>query len=124
MTRAPIFTALRKALAHSLLGFCLSTVYAAVLAAQCANPTPIPDQTTSSGAVTFSDANALTAATVQIQGSATVTFFAANCIRLGPEFHASGTSTTPFHAYLASPNPTVSQNFDGRRVGLKSTGVH
>lgn len=73
------------------------------MAAQCTNPTQVPNQTISSGSQTFSDNNALRAAAVVINGSASVTFAAGNCIELAPGFRATaGSAPTTFHAIVES----------------------
>src|SRR5271157_4548987 len=84
-----------RILARPALCFCACNLLAAVLAAQCSNPTQVPNQTISSGTVNYSDPNALSASNVVINGSASVTFYAGNCIQLLPGFHATaGTAGT------------------------------
>jgi hypothetical protein len=86
------------------LWFCAFNLLAAALAAQCSNPTQVPNQTISSGAYTFSDSNALSASGVVINGSASVTFTAGNCIQLLPGFDAkAGSAGTTFHAQIGTP---------------------
>jgi RHS repeat-associated protein len=78
------------------------------LAAQCSNPTQVPNQTISSGTVNFTDNNALVASNVVINGSASVTFHAGNCIDLQPGFHATaGTAATTFHAWVDTGVPLI-----------------
>ncbi len=101
MGAAPTFAVFAKALVRPALWFCASNLLAAVLAAQCSNPTQVPNQTISSGTVNYSDNNALAASNVIINGSASVTFVAGNCIDLQPGFHATaGTAGTTFHAWV------------------------
>ena len=74
----------------------------------------MPSQTISSGTQTFSDPNALAASNVIINGSASVTFNAVQCIDLQPGFHATaGTAGTTFHAWLIAggtvATPTLTQ---------------
>jgi hypothetical protein len=74
---------------------------AAVARGQCSSPTLVPDQTINSGSANYSDNNVLKAASVVVNGSASVTFFAGHCIELAPGFHATaGTAATTFHAWV------------------------
>lgn len=96
-------------LVRPALWFCACNLLAAVLAAQCSNPTQVPNQTISSGTYNFPDNNALTASNVVINGSASVTFVAGNCIQLLPGFHATaGTAGTTFHAWVETAPAAVS----------------
>jgi hypothetical protein len=81
----------------------------AALAAQCMNPTQVPNQTISSGTATYSDNNALRAIDVVINGSANVSFVAGNCIELKPGFSATAaSSSTTFRAWLGTVQPALS----------------
>ncbi len=83
------------------LWFCASNLVVAAQAAQCSNPTRVPNQTISSGTVSYTDNNQPAASNVIIQGSASVSFVAGNCIHLQPGFHATaGTAGTTFHAWV------------------------
>jgi hypothetical protein len=94
---------------QAALWFCASNLLAATLAAQCSNPTQVPNQTISSGTVNYADNNALAAANVVINGSASVTFVAGNCIELQPGFRATaGTAATTFHAWVESLPSVIS----------------
>jgi hypothetical protein len=102
-----------RGVAKTLLGralwFCACNALAAALSAQCSNPTSVPNQTISSGAVNYSDNNALSASNVIINGSAGVTFVAGNCIQLLPGFHATaGSAGTTFHAWVETAPAAVS----------------
>jgi hypothetical protein len=109
MRTAPTFAVIAKALLWPVLWFCASNLLVAVLAAQCTNPTQVPNQTISSGSPTFSDNNALKATGVIVNGSASVTFVAGNCIELGPGFRATaGTAPTTFHAWVETAPSAVS----------------
>jgi len=69
----------------------------------------VTNQTISSGTATFADNNALSASAVVINGSASVTFVAGNCIQLLPGFHAkAGTAGTTFHAWVETAPSAVS----------------
>jgi hypothetical protein len=98
-----------KTLVRPALWFCACTLMAAALAAQCSNPTQVPNQTISSGTTSYSDNNALAASNVIVNGSASVTFVAGNCIDLQPGFHATaGTAGTTFHAWVETAPADVS----------------
>jgi len=98
-----------KILLRPALGFCACHLLAAALAAQCSNPTQVPNQTISSGTANYSDNNALAASSVVINGSASVTFVAGNCIQLLPGFHAkAGTAGTTFQAWVETAPADVS----------------
>ncbi len=98
-----------SALIRPALWFCACNLLAAALTAQCTSPTQIPNQTISSGTYTFSDNNALQANSVTINGSASVTFLAGNCIHLGPGFRATaGTAPTTFHAWVETAPSVIS----------------
>ena len=101
MRTAPTFAVIAKAVVRTALSFCASNLLVVVLAAQCSNPTQVPNQTISSGTYNFPDNNALAASNVIIYGSASVTFVAGNCIDLQPGFRATaGTAGTTFHAWV------------------------
>ena len=89
------------------LRFCGDNLLVAALAAQCSNPTQVPNQTISSGTYNFPDDNALSATNV-INDSASVTFVAGNGIQLHPGFHAI--------AGLAATTVRVGGNSDIRCV--------
>jgi hypothetical protein len=98
-----------KILVGPALCFCACNVLAAALAAQCSNPTLVPNQTISSGTTNYSDNNALSASSVVINGSASVAFAAGNCIQLLPGFHATaGTAGTTFHSWVETAPAAVS----------------
>ncbi|MGD0777471.1 MAG: hypothetical protein ABSC05_32155 [Candidatus Solibacter sp.] len=100
-----------KILVRSALWFCACNVLAAALAAQCSNPTQVPDGTYTSGDHSQVDNNALSAANVVLNGGATATFVAGNCIQLLPNFHASAigaTVPTTFHAWVETAPADVS----------------
>ena len=86
MRTAPALAGVARAAARAALWFCATNLLTAVLAAQCSNPTLVPNQTISSGTHNFPDNNALAASNVIINGSASVTFVAGNCIDLQPGF--------------------------------------
>jgi hypothetical protein len=91
------------------LWFCACNLLAAVLAAQCSNPTRVPDGTYTSGDHSYRDNNALSAANFVLSGSATATLVAGNCIQLLPGFHATaGTAGTTFHAWVETVPADVS----------------
>ena len=93
---------------RAALWFGIFSLLAATLGAQCSNPTQVPDQTISSGTASYSG-TALSATNVTINGSASVTFSAINCIQLNPGFHATaGTAGTTFHAWVESAPSAVS----------------
>ena len=101
MRTAPAFAGVARAVVRTALWFCAPNLLVAVLAAQCSNPTQVPNQTISSGTYNFPDNNALAASNVIISGSASVTFVAGNCIDLQPGFRATaGTAGTTFHAWV------------------------
>lgn len=105
MRTAVRFVRVGKITVRLVLWFCACNLVATILAAQCSNPTQVPNQTISSGTPSFTDTNALAASNVVINGSASVTFHAGNCIDLQPGFHATaGTAATTFHAWVG---PTV-----------------
>jgi len=110
MRTAPTFAVIAKALVRPALWFCAShLLVVVVLSAQCSNPTQVANQTISSGSHTFLDNNALKATGVTINGSASVTFGAGNCIELGPGFRATaGTAPTTFHAWVETAPSAVS----------------
>src|SRR5208283_681955 len=100
-----------KILVRPALWFCACNVLAAALAAQCTNPTQVPNGTYTSGDHSQVDNNALSAANVALSGSATATFVAGNCIQLLPGFHASAigaTVPTTFHAWVETAPAAVS----------------
>ncbi|MBI4873846.1 MAG: hypothetical protein HY822_04340, partial [Acidobacteria bacterium] len=102
-------TAATLVLVRPALWFCASHLLAAPLAAQCTNPTQIPNQTISSGTASFADNNALAATGVVVSGSASVSFVAGNCIQLGPGFRATaGTAPATFHAWVQTAPSVVS----------------
>ena len=108
MRTAPRFARGGKTTVRLALWFCACNLMAAVLAAQCSNPTQVPNQTISSGTANYSDNNALAASSVVINGSASVTFLAGNCIDLQPGFHATaGTAATTFHAWIGASVPSI-----------------
>ncbi|MGB7723152.1 MAG: chitobiase/beta-hexosaminidase C-terminal domain-containing protein, partial [Bryobacteraceae bacterium] len=108
MRTAPRFARGGKTTVRLALWFCACNLMAAVLAAQCSNPTQVPNQTISSGTANYSDNNALAASSVVINGSASVTFLADNCIDLQPGFHATaGTAATTFHAWIGASVPSI-----------------
>ena len=78
------------------------TLLSPVMAAECTNPTKVPDGTYISGDHSQVDNNALAATNFAVSGGATATFVAGNCIDLAPGFHASAigaTAGTTFHAW-------------------------
>jgi len=92
-----------SALHRPALWLCSCHLLALGLAAQCINPTQVPNQTISSGTATYSDNNALRAIDVIINGSASVTFVAGNCLELKSGFRATaGTASTTFRAWLGT----------------------
>jgi hypothetical protein len=92
---------------------------AAALSAQCANPTQVPDDTISTGYRSFSDNNALSANTLIVNGSASVTMAAGNCLQLRPNFHATaGTAATTFHAWVETAPAAVSVSPSSGGPGL------
>jgi uncharacterized repeat protein (TIGR02543 family) len=96
-------------LIRTALWFSACNVLAAVLAAQCSNPTQVPNQTDSSGTYNYSDNNALSASSVVVSGSASMTLVAGNCIQLLLGFHATaGTAATTFHAWVETAPTAVS----------------
>jgi hypothetical protein len=102
------FVRVRKATARLALCFCACNMMTAFLAAQCSNPTQVPNQTISSGTLNFTDNNALAASNVIINGSASVTFQAGNCIDLQPGFHATaGTAAATLHAWVGTGVPSI-----------------
>jgi hypothetical protein len=81
------------------------------LAAQCSNPTPVPDGIYTSGDHSQVDNNALSAANFGVSGGATATFVAGKCIHLLPGFHASAigaTVPTTFHAWVETVPSVIS----------------
>ena len=100
-----------KILVRPALWFCACNVLAAALAAQCTNPTQVPNGTYTSGDHSQVDNNALSAANVVLSGGATATYVAGNCIQLLPGFHASAigaTVPTTFHAWVETAPAAVS----------------
>jgi hypothetical protein len=98
-----------KTLVRPALWFCACNLLAAALAAQCSNPTQVPNGTYTSGDHSATDNNALSAANFVLSGSATATFVAGNCIDLQPGFHATaGTAGTTFHACVETAPADVS----------------
>jgi hypothetical protein len=98
-----------KVLVRPALWFCACNLLAAALAAQCSNPTQVPNQTDTSGTYNYSDNNALSASSVVVSGSASMTLVAGNCIQLLPGFHATaGTAATTFHAWVETAPTAVS----------------
>ena len=98
-----------NALVRSGLWFCACSLLTAALSAQCTNPTQIPNQTISSGTQPFYDNNALEATGVVINGTASVSMVAGNCIHFGTGFRAtaptSGAATTTLQAWVeAAPS--------------------
>ena len=96
-----------------VLWFCACNLLAATLAAQCTNPTQVPNGTYTSGDHSATDNNALSASSFAISGSATATLVAGNCIQLLPNLHASAigaTVPTTFH-------------YTSRRVKLAALGM-
>ena len=109
MRMETIFAGVEKALIRCALRLCAVNLLVAALAAQCANPTLVPNQTISSGTANFADNNALKATGVTVNGSASVTFVAGNCIEFGPGFRATaGTAGTTFHAWVETAPSAVS----------------
>ncbi len=97
-----------KDLTRAALCFCACNFLAAALAAQCPSPvTLILDQTLTSGNNNWRSNGSLKATNYTVSGSASVTFVAGQCIELAPNFHATGTAPTPFHAWVDAL-PTVS----------------
>jgi hypothetical protein len=81
------------------------------LAAQCSNPTQVPDGAYTSGDHSQVDNNALSAANFGVSGDATATFVAGKCIQLLPGFHASAigaTVPTTFHAWVETVPSVIS----------------
>jgi hypothetical protein len=104
-----------RALVQPALWFCACNLLAAALSAQCTNPTPVlTNQTVSSGTATYSDNNALTT-NATINGSASITLFAGNCIDLVAGFHAKatdlGAAPMTFHALVSSGPPSITSLF-------------
>ena len=86
---------------------------AASLAAQCTNPTQVPDGTYTTGDHSQVDNNALAASNFALSGGATATFTAGNCIHLAPGFHANAigaTAATTFHAWVDIAPTAVSMS--------------
>jgi AraC-like DNA-binding protein len=109
MRTAPRLARVEKTLVRPALWFCACNLLAAVLAAQCTNPTQVPNQTDTSGTYNYSDNNALSASNVVVSGSASMTLVAGNCIQLLPGFHATaGTAATTFHAWVEAAPADVS----------------
>ena len=109
MRTAPILAVIAKALGRTALWCCASNLLAAVLSAQCTNPTLVTQQTVNSNP-NITDNNALaTSGVININGSASVTLVAGNCIQLGPGFRATaGTAPTTFHAWVETAPSAVS----------------
>jgi hypothetical protein len=100
-----------KILIRPALWFCACNLLAACLAAQCTNPTQVPNGTYTSGDHSATDNNALSASTVVLSGGASATYVAGNCIQLLPGFHASAigaTVPTTFHAWVETAPAAVS----------------
>ena len=93
------------------LWFCACNLLAAALAAQCSNPTQVPNGTYTSGDHSQVDNNALSATNLVLSGGATATFVAGNCIQLLPSFQANAigaTVPTTFHAWVETAPAAVS----------------
>src|SRR4051812_32125738 len=101
---------MRPTLRRAALSWFASNALAAVLSAQCTNPTPtpIPNQTLTSGSATITDNNALAADAFAVSGTAVVTFVAGNCIHLRNGFHATAGSANTFHAWVETAPAAVS----------------
>ena len=116
MTREWEFRSGAKTLVRTAFWLCGCNVLAALLAAQCSNPTEVPDQNITSGNASYTDTNALAATNFVVSDSGSVTFVAGGCIDLGPGFHAAaGTAPMAFHAWVGTytttgtvANPTFS----------------
>jgi hypothetical protein len=91
------------------LWFCACNLLAATAAAQCTNPTQVPNGTYTSGDHSQVDNNALAASNFAVSSAATATFAAGNCIHLAPGFRANAvgaTVPTTFHAWVdIAPTP-------------------
>src|SRR6266545_155815 len=97
-----------KDLTRAALCFCACNLLAAALAAQCPSPVGLtPDQNVTSGTNTWRSNGSFKATNYTVSGSASVTFVSGQCIELAPNFHATGTAPTPFHAWVGAL-PTVS----------------
>jgi hypothetical protein len=93
------------------LRFCACNLLAAALAAQCSNPTQVPNGTYTSGDHSQADNNALSAANFAVSGGATAMFVAGNCIQALPGFHANAIGAmvpTTFHAWVETAPAAVS----------------
>ena len=109
MRTIPAFPSVVQGLLRPALGCFAFHLLAAVLAAQCTNPTQVPNQTISSGTTSYTDNNALKATQVTVNGSASVAFVAGSCIELGPGFRATaGTAPTTFHAWVETAPSVIS----------------
>lgn len=114
MKMAPTLARVEKTLVRPAFWFCACNLLAATLAAQCSNPTQVPNQTDNSGSYNYSDNNALSASNVVVNGSASMTFIAGNCIQLLPGFHATaGTAAITFHALVEAKPSAVSVSPSG-----------
>jgi Divergent InlB B-repeat domain len=116
-----------SALLRPALWFCACNLLATAVAAQCTNPTQVPNGTYTSGDHSQVDNNALSASNFAVSSGATATFVAGNCIHMAPGFRANAagaTVPTTFHAWAdiaptpvsvvpSSPpqNPPLSQSF-------------
>ena len=100
------------------LWFCACNLLAATLAAQCSNPTQVPNGTYTSGDHSYTDNNALSASNFVLSFGASATFVAGNCIQLLPDFQATaGTSGTTFHAWV-DLSPTAVSVFPTSGSGI------
>ena len=100
-----------KILIRPALWFCACNLLAATLAAQCTNPTQVPNGTYTSGDHSATDNNALAASSFAVSGGATATFAAGNCIHLAPGFRANAVGAsvpTTFHAWVETAPAAVS----------------
>jgi len=100
-----------SALLRPALWICTCNLLAGSLAAQCANPTQVPNGTYTSGDHSQVDNNALSASSFSVSQGATATFAAGSCIHLGPGFRANAvgaTVPTTFHAWVDTAPTAVS----------------
>lgn len=94
---------------RTLLWFCACNLLAAAAGAQCSNPAQIPNQTDSSGSYVYTGSAAWSASGVAVDGGASMTVVASNCIQLLPGFNATaGTAATTFHAWVDTLPSAVS----------------
>jgi List-Bact-rpt repeat protein len=109
MRMAAICAGMAKAMVRPALWFCALSLPVAVLVAQCPNAYQVPNQVINSGTASFSNDAGLTTSNVVISGSASVTFYAGNCIVLQPGFNATaGATGTTFLALIEAAPGAIS----------------